>query len=556
MAITPSTTVYLIKAPLEYGDNNTLNFANATAQHNYFMSLPKIQAENFTYQRENSVIRCPAHIDDILQYNYVAYQNENYTDKWFYAFIVGMNYVNDNVTEISISTDSFQTWQFELEYKPCFVEREHVNNDAVGVNTVPEGLELGGGYVENNLMNVGPVYSDIDWGSGYEYEGKAYLIAFQVSELLESMYNIARRPQNYNGIYSGLYIIAVDNAEDAETLIDGYAAEGKSEAIISCFLTFPHFFDAGYSVAIGTKGYQVNRLYPAKVGNSYNLMRNEIEMTGGDFRFSNLDGYTPKNNKLKTYPYCYYLVDNNAGQTAIYKNELFDQTYHAPQFNIMGALGQGNSIKLVPVDYNGNAGGAAFGNYQHGIQAGKLPVCAWVSDYYLNWQTQNAVNMIAGTTNAVIGGAASGAAGGPVGIAAGAGVSLLTSTISNLAQMETAKLQPDTANGNVNVCDLNIGYFGSMVSGLFTIKPVSIKYEFAQIIDNFFSMYGYKVNMVKVPNVTGRANWNYVKTVGCYIGGDIPQEDLNEIKAMFDSGITIWHNPNTFLDYSQNNGII
>lgn len=556
MAITPSTTVYLIKAPLEYGDNNTINFANATAQHNYFMSLPKIQADKFTYQRENSVIRFPAHIDDILQYNYVAYQNDNYSDKWFYAFITGMEYTTDYVTEISIATDTFQTWQFELEYKTCFVEREHVNNDTVGVHTVPEGLELGGGYVENNLINVGPRYSDIIWENGYQYEGGTYLIAFQVSELLPSMYNIARRPQNYNGIYSGLYIIAVDNAEDAETLIDGYAAAGKSEAIISCFLTFPHFFDAGYSVTIGSGDYQVQRLYPAKVTSSYNLMRENIQMSGGDFTFSNLDGYVPKNNKLKTYPYCYYLVDNNAGQTAIYKYELFDQTYNAPSFNIMGALGQGNSIKLVPRDYNGDAGSVAYGNYQNGLQAGKLPVCAWVSDYYLNWQTQNAVNMIAGTTNAVIGGAASGAAGGPVGIAAGAGVSLLTSTISNLAQVETAKLQPDTANGNVNVCDLNIGYFGSMASGLFTIKPVSIKYEFAQIIDNFFSMYGYKVNIVKVPNVTGRANWNYVKTVGCYIGGDIPQEDLNEIKSLFDSGITIWHNPDTFLDYSQNNGII
>ena len=83
-----------------------------------------------------------------------------------------------------------------------------------------------------------------------------------------------------------------------------------------------------------------------------------------------------------------------------------------------------------------------------------------------------------------------------------------------------------------------------------------IKPEYSAIVDNWFSMFGYKVNEVKIPNITGRRNWNYVNTVGCYIEADIPQEDLAEIKTMFDKGITLWHNPATFADYSQNNDII
>ena len=54
------------------------------------------------------------------------YKNNNYTDKWFYAFITGMRYINDNLTEVSIVTDVFQTWQFDLIYKQSFVEREIV----------------------------------------------------------------------------------------------------------------------------------------------------------------------------------------------------------------------------------------------------------------------------------------------------------------------------------------------------------------------------------------------------------------------------------------------
>ena len=69
-------------------------------------------------------------------------------------------------------------------------------------------------------------------------------------------------------------------------------------------------------------------------------------------------------------------------------------------------------------------------------------------------------------------------------------------------------------------------------------------------------MYGYKVNDVKTPNITGRTNWNYVKTIGCNIVGDVPQDDMQKIKDIFNNGVTLWHNPSTFLDYSQSNNIV
>ena len=66
-------------------------------------------------------------------------------------------------------------------------------------------------------------------------------------------------------------------------------------------------------------------------------------------------------------------------------------------------------------------------------------------------------------------------------------------------------------------------------------------------------MYGYLTNTVKTPNLNNRPNWNYVKTIGANILGNIPQYDLQAIKDIFDNGVTLWHNPSTFLDYSQNN---
>ena len=51
----------------------------------------------------------------------------------------------------------------------------------------------------------------------------------------------------------------------------------------------------------------------------------------------------------------------------------------------------------------------------------------------------------------------------------------------------------------------------------FKFYRMSVRQEYAKIIDNYFSMYGYSINEVKIPNITGRTNWNYVKTIECIL---------------------------------------
>ena len=124
MAITPDTNIKLLKVPIEISNKNQITFANATAQFNYFNSLPKLEIEHANYQRKDNVLDWPAHIDSIIEYNYCMYQNNNYSNKWFYAFITNMQYENNGMTKITLVTDVFQTWQFDLTWKQCFIERE------------------------------------------------------------------------------------------------------------------------------------------------------------------------------------------------------------------------------------------------------------------------------------------------------------------------------------------------------------------------------------------------------------------------------------------------
>ena len=129
---------------------------------------------------------------------------------------------------------------------------------------------------------------------------------------------------------------------------------------------------------------------------------------------------------------------------------------------------------------------------------------------------------------------------------------MLSSITEAMHEDWKASLVPDQARGNTNCADLTY----AMDKCGFTFRKMSCRREYAVMIDNFFSMFGYKVNKVKVPNINGRTNWNYVQCVQANVIGDIPQDDMQEIKETLNAGITFWHNPSTYLDYSQNNAIV
>lgn len=532
MAVTPHTELRLLKCNLNLDNNNQLTFYNATAQYNYFNSLPKKTITDISYQRKDSYIRFPEHIDNIIEYNYVMYKNNNYSNKWFYAYIVRMEYENDNCTRVYIKTDVFQTWQFDLTYMSSFVEREHVNDDTIGKHTVPENLETGE-YVINKIDYI-------------DYRlGASTFICMAVSEA-GNLPDVNVYDRQYAGIYSGLVYYLFDSAEDCSKMVTAYNEIGKVDAIYAIFLipTLLSFGNTWYTVSLGT---QTNiKVAAVKTSSSPTTLVQEKTI---DIN-SNLNGYSPKNNKLKCWPYNYLYLTNNSGNEAIYHYE--DFINNTPKFRVDGMVTIGCSIKCYPLNYKKYETknvDQSWNNldFPYGLMSGKYPTCSWISDSFTNWITQNAVNVVvstAGSSISTLGNAAignvSGAFNGLMGVA------------SVMGSMYQHGVIPAQAKGDVNGGDItsSSGRLG------FDYMQMSIRYEYAKIIDDFFSMYGYKVNTVKVPNITGRSNWNYVKLINPNIEAYIPQEDLAEIKDLFSNGITLWHTTTHFLDYSQNNSII
>ena len=526
-AITPQTELRLLKCPIESDNRNQMTFSSKTTQYNYFNNLPKLIVDNFTYQRKDSVIRYPAHIDSILTYNYVMYQNEAYSNKWFYAFITNMEYVNDNMTYITIKTDVFQTWGYDMVWKRSFVEREHVNVDTVGQHTLPENVEIGPYKVySKTLDNVNDKLNLVTLSTVGPSDYESYTL---------NLYNNIPTP----GVYCKW---TKPYFNDLKKFLNGLNKKGKISAMVSMFFA-PDWLTP--TTGTGTAIY---------VSDNTTIAPTE---TIGVSRINNLDGYVPRNKKLLTYPYCYIALSNGMGIYKTYKQERWNLNDGEMKVDMRGVLVPSGSIRAFPRDYNGESGRCD----DESISLGKFPQVAWSNDLYTNWQTQNGVNIggiqLSATESALARSALQIGVGGAM-VASGniVGASFVGSGIADIynsvQQQYQHSLIPNAVEGSINSGDVST----IVKANRLHIYKMGITSQYAMIVDMYFDMFGYKINQVTKPHIYGRRNWNYVKTIGANIEGDIPENDLNEIKAMFNNGVTLWHNPSTYLDYSQNNDII
>lgn len=550
MAVTPNTVLRLLKVPIELDNKNQLTFANKQAQEQYFLSLPYKEITEISYQRKDDIIFYPEHIDNIINYNYVMYKNQNYSDKWFYAFIRNMEYENDYNTRVNITTDVFQTWQFDITFKQSFIEREmmSVSEDVPGANLLPEGLEIGevttNGTAEFDELEMVPIIAY----SGDSVPGVNGALSFPINQ---GGYIV-------NGIPSSVAFIICGTTDSFNIFMNAVQKGSYSDYLVSCFtvprLAVSNFMNSGHKI----DNYNIANIYildNSNYNNNQGITQKTLVSTP-----NSLDGYTPRNQKLRTYPYLYVGFNPTSGSSKIYRYE--DFANGIPQFNIMSEVNPNPTVVFIPQNYRKMSGNSL----QDIATLNGYPTLSNRSDFFNSWLAQNGeiinlsmqqeaynyevgqyqtgLNMLNSIANLQAGGIITGT------------VSLAQNEVNHdfyvkqqMAQVEKQKLLPDKVNlGGSNATLLG---YNMMDKNIFT--RYNIKRQFAERIDKYFDMYGYLTNTLKIPNLNNRPNWNYVKTIGANIVGDIPQQDMQTIKQIFDNGVTLWHNSATFLDYSQNN---
>lgn len=495
MAFTALTAVRLLHGVPLFPDNkNQMTFANAEAQMNFFAGKTVKQFNNLSYQRKDRRIAVPENVENLMDINYVMFQNADYGNKWYYGFVTNVEYMNSNSAWVYFDIDAYQTFQFDIQLLTSFVEREHVADDSIGKHTLPEGLE------------TGPYIATTE---SHSPAGSLNIYIMATESLDQPYWN---EPAIVGGFPVPVYWASLGSVDGftvtaLKEIINSYAQVGKMDAIVAVFTAPSNFVSTEEGVRVET----------------WNMASRSLS-------------FTPKNNKMYCYPYC-CLVAECMGQGIEMQYELFSG---APTATIRGGFGVNMQVSATPNNYAGEQV-----NLENMMTLKDWPVCAWVNNYYQNWLAQNKANIAIGTTKAVIKTAGSLVSGSIGGLASAA-----NDIAGLLAEQYTHSIIPDQMVGSANAGDISAV---SRMLGFYSYCK-SVRPEYGQIIDNYFTMFGYKVNTLKVPETNSRESWNYVKTINISIAGNVPSNYMEQIKSMFNSGVTLWHG-DYIGDYGRSNNI-
>lgn len=543
---TPQSRIYVCSGvTIDNSYTHTLYFNSLNEQIKYFQSKVSRTLTEYTYLRRNFDIKVDADIKTAQFWNYLYFTNND--GKYYFYFITSVEYKSDTTVILHLEMDVIQTYMFNWDLKHCFIERMTPVSDEIGENTIDEGLELG---------ELGDYNGSGTFGLSY------YYLMVMASISLDHYSTSSGNPYFWDSIgmavgdvYSGLGIYACDIVGDTtvntlNSFWDKVAAAGKTDAIVSMWL-YPKSLVERDNTDFTTQGDNVhNTPFKAVKSNldlDYNINVNLQNIAGG--------AYTPKNKKLLTYPYNMLHVFNHMGVGADFRLERFENLSISAQFMIEGSIFPDGGVRLVPKNYNGQG----F-NYEHAITLTGFPTVAWTGDAYKIWLAQNQhqqnASMASSVTSSLagvgmmVGGALSGNA-----VLAGSGAvstySGLTQINQLLAQQNDMKTLPDQARGtqsaSVNASNGTLVY-------RFTNR--SITPERARIIDDYFTVYGYKQLIVEKPTIHNRKLFTYIKTRGCSVSGEICNDDKRKIASIFDNGVTFWTSPADVGRYDLDNGIL
>lgn len=539
---------------------------------------------------KGSYIKANVSIDKLYETNYVVFLNPDFGNKYFYAFVTHLEYANIGMTRVYIEVDVMQTWMFDYQIKPSYIERQHCTlRDTAGnpiINTIPEQLDFGSEY--------DIITEDVQYPSNYLYlvVVTSKIISYKDFAMSEKG-NLA---PGYVGSPSPLYyyVFLIDRTtknvppqlayRDAMTLQDMNQVFSTDTEITNAIQTM---------YVTDWCGIQFNESDPAHIPSNEQVALEYIGVGGSggvggipkavfrvdtiidyfdgkELTFTNKFAGLPNffETKLYMYPYTVYEMDDLKGNRLTFRGEYINGDDII--LTVRGAVGFANKMSYELKNYNGSAGRQS--SYQQAVIDNNPNDVPIVSSYLAAYLQGNKNSIQAQKTNANARGSANmlgsfanavtlAASGTYNGMAAGV-VTAASGIIDRHVDIQTTEntllaTAQDATNVPPSVAKMggNTAYdYGNGLNGIRIIKK-TIKPEYRDILAHYWNKYGYKYHKVDHPNRHTRRYWNYLKTVNITITGDINNDDLRTIKNIYDSGVTLWHT-NDIGNYQLTNEVI
>lgn len=493
-----STTIKLYKGiPWDATLENIRLFDTDTQRATYLSARTMGTWENCSVVSIGKRIRIQGLYNNLVDANYLSFTNGGFGDtaRTYYAFVTSVDYVNAQTVELEYEVDWIQTYLFEFNYETCLVEREHVNDDTFGLNVVPEDLDTGEFIVDTvNTQDFDPAVI-LMYVDKKEWQ----------SNIRDNMY----MPGSV--VFGTMGDVTVIN-----TTLD--ELNDTPERVSALFM--------GVTAMIGSGTTFFSQSFTVHEFNNF------IEGT---------TVYAPQNNKVRIYPYKFCTLDNLQGDVEQFHWE-DSNTPGSMTFAVEGAALPKPSMICFPIDYkNLSATDTHNNNYsQQMVVYNNFPACPYVSDTFKAWVSEfgtskaitQAASVITGGMG-IVGGIATGNVAG----AASSATNLVNNMVGYAQEKKSHQIHSLQQHGSVSESGLQ--YARDMIG--FRVTHYSIKVKAAMRIDAFFTRYGYRVDEVKVPNIRGRANVNYVKCAVGHVGGNIATDAKLAMERALSQGTSFWH---------------
>lgn len=598
--IEPNSTIHLLhNVPIEPTFENSVWYSSKEAQEQDFLRYKKYSlTENSYVRKSKGVIRVELTMGQAYDCNYLMFKNTSFENKWFYAFISKVDYVNNATVDIFFDIDVLQTWLLDFSFHDSFIEREHCVTDTPDEWLMQEGVDPGPYYVYDQesffsrdtslsvvlatpfqLENRDGTWIIINYGNIHFSGGVPSAIYYTTFDFdsIAGLAELREILQALNGTIQAYYQ-------------DGTSAGQKANAIsevISIFIAPTVLFNS-------------DALFSGLWDTYIPVERDDIPASAS--ANNNSTSYHFRNKKLTAYPFSYYVLTDHNGNDTIYKPELFihDPNNEWVTFNVYGDTAPNGGLLAYPRKYHGygannNPSQLPTDSKMDGSRMSGFPAVSWSVDVWKSWLAstgiEGAVSSIKSTITSIIedqhqmratatatqdtnsdsflmkipgirATAKSLQATLNVGkhlvspfttqsgfnlenaadkaLKIGGAAMTLYSTIQNLSQYYQQSLKPNTVmgaqSGGAKIANNQLNL---------TLVHYGIGIERAKILDRFFDAYGYQINRFGVPHLfsldgKARAYYNYIKTSGANVGGLIPKEDADSIAAILDSGVRFW----------------
>lgn len=536
----PDSSLRLLNMRMDSELRNTLWFPDRDTQTNWFLSQSDfVSFTDYSYVKKDNTIVLACREEDIWRFNYVMYQNTNFSSKWFYAFIVKREWASDYSTRIYLKTDPLQTWLFDWSLMTSFIERQHSTSDTPGDNIIPE--PIGGSQVIYQISGTvdctpnwigvfatsnasGEGSSGVKIGGMYSGAQNVFLDTVLPNNLLKSYVNnglasAVSRIQQITGFGTESGSVTGYNAtyQKHPTNIAGYTPRNKkllSGAFVNGYVTgfgqeikFTPDFCSGSEV-------QVNFAQDITSGSVYCYISN--------YGQQGVNGHTNVLGFLFTFPestwaYNQYKNDYNLhnGSNAIFRERSGIQR-DVNRLNAgIGTIGNIASLAAGIADIV-NPVSALGGDLARDVTGFTDSIKSTVSDAASLYQNYIGIDEIS----------------------------------QNLAYIDESYNAP--ATGNVAQSNPFIAAGETIVRYGWLVPDARI----AERYDRFLDVYGYSQNTYAIPNLHARSTWTYVKVTELMLDGNCPDEDEVQIRQAFRNGIFWWVYNKEFGNFNQDNGIV